>query len=300
MSVGTIFVCVKWVARRIDIDPLDATLHELPHEAWFSAADLAAVETALRLAATLGGAGEALPVTALCLGPAAADEALRDLVACGVDRVVRIDGGPDFGPRNQPSSRDVAGKLAAVIAGSSTPATGSGDALVICGAASADRGSGSVPAFLAHELDCAQALGLLAVEAGGSAGLQAVRRLDGGRRERLTVPTPAVISVEGSVADLRRATLTGTITSRDADIEVVPGAGVNMPEAVDVMPWRPRARVVAAPPEPDALGRITELLGLRSERTPPRTVHLEPSEAARAIVEQLQEWGYEWGEDSPS
>ena len=50
-----------------------------------------------------------------------------------------------------------------------------------------------------------------------------MRRLDGGRREVLAVPPPAVLSVEGAVARLRRASLPAELESRRAVIEVVPG-----------------------------------------------------------------------------
>ena len=63
-------------------------------------------------------------------------------------------------PATSPSAA-VAPALAAVAAGRDW---------VVCGDVSADRGSGSVPAFLAAELDAAQALGLVAVGLGAGPG----------------------------------------------------------------------------------------------------------------------------------
>ena len=90
--------------------------------------------------------------------------------------------------------------------------------LVLCGDRSADRGTGALPAFLAHELGAAQALGLVSLEAdpaSADAGraVLAQRRLDGGWRERLTVPLPAVCSVEGAGVRLRRASLEGALAA---------------------------------------------------------------------------------------
>ncbi len=65
-------------------------------------------------------------------------------------------------------------------------------------------GTGALPAFLAHELAAAQALGLVTLTTDGHR-LAAERRLDGGWRERLTVPCPAVCSVEAAGVRLRRA-----------------------------------------------------------------------------------------------
>ena len=113
------------------------------------------------------------------------------------------------------------GQVAAVLA----PAV-SGARFVLCGDASLDRGSGSVPAFVAAALGCAQALGLtsLAVEDGEHGAVLVERRLDGGRRERLRVAAPAVLSVQSGLR-LRRAPLAGVLAAREARIEVDAAAG---------------------------------------------------------------------------
>lgn len=313
VTPGVVFVCVKWVATRIEVDPVDGSVTNQPHDAWFSASDLAAVETALTLAdgATDGTRPE---VVAICVGPNDADGSLRDLIAAGVDRVVRVDLGPRPDPADQPTSVAVARAIAEVIAAQTgalsatadpataaanpgqAPASAAADPaglLVVCGDVSADRGSGSVPAFLADLLGASQALGLLEL----SGDLRCVRRLDGGRRELLSVPLPAVVSVEGSVARLRRASLASMVTSREAAIEVRRGELLDAVERPVLRPYRPRTRIVAPPTGDQALGRIEQLTGARTDRTPPRTVTAEPREAAEIILDQLREWGYEWRTD---
>lgn len=333
-----IFVCVKWVATRLEVDPVDGTVTHQPQDARFSTADLAAVETALRLAdgplddgADGAAIGSRPELVVVCVGPAAADDPLRDLIATGVDRVIRIDSGAGPDPSDQPDSADVATAIAETITAATTAATYldspdpdvdvMADVLVVCGDTSADRGSGSVPAFLADRLRCSQALGLVEVSSSaqyvspGSTSpgsrpesspvdpgspfgvLRCVRRLDGGRRELLAVTTPAVISVEGSVARLRRAPLASMVRSRDATIEV---HRTDLPTATDrsiLRPYRPRTRVVAPPTGEHALERIEQLTGARTDRTPPRSITVEPREAARIIVDQIREWGYEWRTD---
>ncbi len=72
--------------------------------------------------------------------------------------------------------------VAAAIAG-----IAAGAQWVVCGDVSADRGSGAVPAFLAAELDAAQALGLVGVEivdGGGESGRCAASMAAGGRCSR--------------------------------------------------------------------------------------------------------------------
>lgn len=300
---GPIAVCVKWATLHAEVDPIRGTVQSFNHDAGFSEADLAAVETALRLAEDWTAAGAATSVVAVCVGSEAADGALRGLMACGVSRAVRVDAGPDAGPVQQLTSATVAKLLAQEI-------VALGAVTVICGDVSADRGSGSVPAFLAHRLGAAQALGLIEVSAvsadspassGGAPApadvtligqINGVRRLDGARREVLQVTAPSVVSVEGAVADLRRASLPASIAARTAVVDVRTAAGGWEVETTHLGPWRPRARVVPAPDAPDALSRIVTLTGATSNRTPARTERLQPAEAAQAILDQLTEWGY--------
>ena len=119
---------------------------------------------------------------------------VREAIAAGATSAVRVDASTEL------DSQVVAVALAEHL--------GDRD-LVVCGDYSLDRGTGSVPAFLAGELSMAQALGLLevGVDRDDAGALRVVRRLDGGRREILDVTPPAVLSVEGSAASLRRASL---------------------------------------------------------------------------------------------
>ena len=268
-GIGPIVVCWKWVA--LDGDE---------RRAGVSAADQAALETALQLGETL-----AAPVTVVSLGPRAAETWLREALATGASRAVRVDASIDL-----PSAKVAAG-LAKVIRGADW---------VLCGDYSADRGSGSVPAFLAAELGAAQALGLLHVSAepGGDGGagplheVAAIRRLDGGRREQLRVSAPAVLSVEGSVARLRRATLPAEMAARDAVIETLTGPRSDDQHADLIRPYRPRPRVVPAPAGAAALDRIRALTDATAAVAHGETVTLDPPAAADRIVEALVEWGY--------
>ena len=275
-----IWACVKWTGLRPEVDSLHGSVTPTSHGEGFSESDRAAVEVALQLGAARGD-----EVTVLCAGPASADAGLRTLLAAGADLAVRVDGHGGEG------SAEVAVRLATVIAAEGD------EPWVVCGDLSADRGSGSVPAFLAHELAAAQALGLVALDPAEQGALAVLRRLDGGRRERLEVQAPAVISVEGSVAELRRAPLAAVLSTRDAAIEVHTHRAVGAGDAPRLRPWRPRARVVPAPIGATALERIVTLTGAFVERTPPTAVTLEPEQAAAAILEQLREWGYLTGDE---
>lgn len=275
-STISIAACLKWVGQRLDPDAL---LHSaLPDErfAGVSASDQAALEWALRCR---DGRPDAAQVVAVSVGPPAADAVLRDALAAGADRAVRVD--MPFGA----PSRFVAAALAAVVAGAHT---------IWCGDASFDRGTGSVPAFLAGELDIAQALGLVAIDLPGAdrTAIGALRRLDGGRRERLTIDGRAVLSVEGSTAMLRRAPLRGLL-SKPA-IEVISVAAPMLPVQVhETRPYRPRARTFAPPSGATALERIKALTSAGgAPATHGESVTLDPPAAAEHILAALAEWGY--------
>ncbi len=219
-------------------------------------------------------------VVATTGGPAA-ERALRDALACGAPRAVRV-----VIPSSaaEPDSDVVAGALAAGVADAR---------FVWCGDISGDRGSGSVPAFLAGLIGARQALGAVSVELGDGDPIEVVRRLDGGRREVLRAAAPCVVSVEGGVARLRRAGLSATLRAADASIDVAvhdePGAHDGA--AVLVQPYRPRARAMAAPTG-DTLDRLRQLTDAGGSPAHGERVTLDPPAAAARILGALREWGY--------
>ena len=271
--------CVKWVDLRPEVDPVHGTV-TTGHAGGFSAADHSAVEVALRLA----DAWDA-EVAVVCAGPASAEPALRELLASGASRAVRIDLGGHDDELGARTGEDAAAQLAPVL-------RELGAEVVVCGDVSADIGSGTVPAYLAHHLGAAQALGLLSIDVGDVGRVRAVRRLDGGRREVLDVASPAVLSMEGAVAELRRASHAATLTAGGAAVEVRVARPVRPVEPPRLRPWRPPTRAVAPPVGEHALDRVVQLTGALVDRTPPRTLELDPVAAADAILDQLRAWGY--------
>lgn len=258
-----VVVCLKWVASA-----------DAPGDARFagmSPADHAALELALQWAANCGG-----DVTAITVGPAQADHVLRDAIACGVARAVRIDA------QMATSSAEIAAAIAAVAEHA---------AWVWCGDYSIDNGSGSVPGFLAAALQARQALGVVAVTLEDD-HIVATRRIDGGRREVLHVRPPAVISVEGATARLRRASLTALRAAATAQIEIVAPAIAMRTDEYRVQPYRPRARALAAPRAADALDRVRSLTTTGTPATHHAVETLDPPAAAARMLGALRDWGY--------
>ena len=252
-----IAVCIKWVGGT----PASG----------LSAADEAAIEMALR-----HGAAIRTTVIAVTVGSSPSDAGLRVALACGAKTAIRVDA-PD-------------GMDSAAVAAALTPVVAH-SAAVWCGDYSTDRGTGSVPALLAARLHRQQALGLIGVEF--TDRLRVIRRLDGGRREVLRITGPAVLSVEGSIARLRRASLRPALAAQSA--EVLPYGTSLVPHgntSVAIRPYRPRARVLPAPSGDTALDRLRALTDSSSAPQPGETVDAAPTEAAARIIEVLASWGY--------
>ena len=147
-----VVVCLRHAAARPDVDLLTGAVRPPVHGAGPAPAELAALELGLRFAAAWHG--EVLAVTA---GPPAAEATLRDALAAGAAGVLRVDW-PEADYLDGLAADEQA--LAAALAGALGPRR---PALVLCGDRSADRGTGALPAFLAHELGAAQALGLVSL-----------------------------------------------------------------------------------------------------------------------------------------
>lgn len=260
----SIVACLKWVSHPGEPDD--------ERFAGMSAADQSALEFALRQGEATG-----LPVIAVTVGPAGAERVLRDALACGATRGLRIDATTTI------DGADIAAAIAHHTAGAQW---------VWCGDYSLDRGAGSVPAFVAAHLDAEQALGVINVELERD-HVVATRRLDGGRREVLEVRAPAVVSVEGATARLRRAALPALRAARDATIDVtVPATPMHSSEW-PVRPYRPRARALAAPAGAAPLDRLRVLTdAAAASAARGETVTLSPADAAARIVRALRDWGY--------
>jgi electron transfer flavoprotein beta subunit len=151
-------VCVKWIGSQPNSG------HEADARfAQFSASDQAALETALQRAEQLSAR-----VRVVSVAPAAARTHLVALCATGAHELVHI------AAEGQSSSAHIAHELAQHLQDCAS---------VWCGDYSLDRGSGSVPAFIASTLGAQQALGIVGITPSTSNNsLDLLRRLDAGRR----------------------------------------------------------------------------------------------------------------------
>jgi electron transfer flavoprotein beta subunit len=304
-----VVACLRISDLRPTVDPLAGTVTRDRLGVGLSPADAAALEHALRFADAWSGR-----VVAVCVGPESVEPVLRDVAALGA-AVVRVPLGDEGDGHRYVSElvedeRGLARTLVAALAPFGPPD------LVVCGDRSVDRGTGALPAFLAHELGAAQALGLVAlapvasVPATGDSGrwtLHAERRLDAGWRERLLVALPAVCSVEGAGTRLRRASLAGTLAAERGPVPVdrsLAVAAASAPGDFRVgapRPFRPRTRVLPAPRDDDPRLRLLTLTGALVAHDPPTVVQpADAAEAADVLLAFLVRHGYlDAGSDTP-
>ena len=212
----------------------------------------------------------------------AAEAILREALACGV--------GHERFESMRPPQADSADVAAHDRIG------GDQAAWMWCGDYSIDNGSGSVPSFLAAALHASQALGVIEVSFDRStdASSQPVASTAVAARCS-TCARPAVISVEGATARLRRASLTAMRTAATAPIDVVTPhdrrceRGAHRPSVSTTTRERWRARVAT-----DALDRVRSFTATGAPRRRSHDVEtLSPAAAATRIVRRAStDWGY--------
>jgi electron transfer flavoprotein beta subunit len=173
-------------ATTIEPDYLDLELNE-----W----DNFSLEAALEIRdAAPEGEVETVVVT---VGDDEADEVLVACLAKGADRAIRVwdDALTDLEPLM------VASVLAAAIRAEEPD-------LILCGVQSSDAASSATGIALAGLLDLPHVAIVRALELDAEGGsVVAARELEGGATQRLSVPTPAVLTVQTGANDPRYATL---------------------------------------------------------------------------------------------
>jgi electron transfer flavoprotein beta subunit len=290
-----VVACLRITDLRATVNPLDGSISRDPLGVGLSPADAAALEHALRMAESWDGR-----VVAVAVGPESIDPILRDVAALGVT-VVRVPAehesdGHRYVAELAEDEHGLAETVLAAVRPFGRPV------LVVCGDRSVDRGTGALPAFLAHGSGAAQALGLVALRPDGPEAVVVERRLDAGWRERLRVPLPAVCSVEGAGVRLRRASLAGALAVADAAVPVDrslgvtaagPAAGTEGLRIGATRPYAPRTRVIPAPEGHDPRLRLLALTGALVAHDPPTVVHpADAAEAADVLLSFLARHGY--------
>jgi electron transfer flavoprotein beta subunit len=199
-----IAVCIKQVPTR-DWQPRlnDARTWIREQDATYemNEPDAYALEEALRLKEKLGG-----EVVACSAGPARVAQVLREALARGADRALHVqDDGLASG-----DAFVVSAALAAAM-------KDEGFDLVLTGLQSDDQGFAQTGVILAERLGFTHATIIMEVQADGAA-LRVKRELEGGWFQWVTLPTPAVLTIQSGINQLRYATLKGIMAAKKKEI----------------------------------------------------------------------------------
>jgi electron transfer flavoprotein beta subunit len=200
-----IFVCVKYVPdatadRKFEGD---FTVDRVGVDGLLSELDEYAVEQALQIAEKAGDS----EVTALCVGPEKAVDAVRKALQMGVDKGVHVLDDAIAGSDALATSL----VLAEAIKKSGIPD------LVVCGMASTDGGMGVVPAMLAERLGVAQVTFASVVETQGDQ--IRVKRDGDSATEVIGATLPVVLSVTDQTGEARYPSFKGIMAAKKKPME---------------------------------------------------------------------------------
>ena len=166
--------------------------------------DAYALEEALRLKEKHGG-----EVLVCCAGPVRAAQVIREALARGADRALHVESDA----LATADAVTVAEALATAIREENVD-------LVLTGLQSDDQGFGQVGVVLAEKLGMPHATIIMEVQATESS-LRVKRELEGGWFQWMTLPLPALLTIQSGINQLRYATLKGIMAAKKKEIRKV-------------------------------------------------------------------------------
>jgi electron transfer flavoprotein beta subunit len=172
--------------------------------------DAYALEEALRLKEKHGG-----EVVVCSAGPARVAQVIREALARGADRAIHVE---DDGLASA-DAFVVADALAAAMKADAFD-------LVLTGLQSDDQGFAQTGVILAERLGLPHATIIMEVQA-ADGSLRVKRELEGGWFQWVTMPLPAVLTIQSGINQLRYATLKGIMAAKKKEVRkaAAPGGG---------------------------------------------------------------------------
>jgi electron transfer flavoprotein beta subunit len=165
--------------------------------------DAYALEEALRLREKHGG--EVIVVSA---GPARVQQVIREALARGADRAIHVQDDA-FG------RADAAASAAAVA----EAIRGEGVDVVLTGLQSDDQGHAQFGPVLAERLGMPHSTIIMEVQIADGT-LRAKRELEGGWFQYVSMPLPALLTIQSGINQLRYATLKGIMAAKKKEIRI--------------------------------------------------------------------------------
>jgi electron transfer flavoprotein beta subunit len=209
-----IAVCIKQVVTRewqLRVNESGTWIRDNDASFELNEPDAYALEEALRLKEKHGG-----EVIVCSAGPPRASQVIREALARGADRAIHVES-------DALAAADgfaVAEALAAAIRDEKVD-------LVLTGLQSDDQGFGQVGVVLAEKLGMPHATIIMEVQAGSGQELRVKRELEGGWFQWMTLPLPALLTIQSGINQLRYATLKGIMAAKKKEIRKVVPAGAS-------------------------------------------------------------------------
>ena len=206
-----IAVCIKQVVTRewqLRVNEQKTWIRDQDASFELNEPDAYALEEALRLKEKHSG-----EVVVCSAGPARATQVIREALARGADRAIHVESDG----LATADAFTVAEALAAAI-------RDEGFDLVLTGLQSDDQGFGQVGVVLAEKLGMPHATIIMEVQVADSR-LRVKRELEGGWFQWISLPLPALLTIQSGINQLRYATLKGIMATKKKEIRKVTPAG---------------------------------------------------------------------------
>jgi electron transfer flavoprotein beta subunit len=209
-----IAVCIKHVLARDSQPRLDndrTWIRESDASYEMNEPDAYALEEALRLKEKRGG-----EVVVCSAGPARVAQVIREALARGADRAIHVE--------DDALGRADASVVASALAGAMADERFD---LILTGLQSDDQGLAQTGVILAERLGLSHATIIMEVDIGASTGsgpgttLRVKRELEGGWFQWVSMPLPALLTIQSGINQLRYATLKGIMAAKKKEIRKV-------------------------------------------------------------------------------
>ena len=247
-----IAVCIKQVVTRewqVRVNETGTWVKDADASWELNEPDAYALEEALRLKEKHGG-----EVVVISAGPSRATQVIREALARGADRAIHVEG-------------DVFATADAFVAADALASALKDEQidLVLTGLQSDDQGFAQVGVVLAEKLGMAHSTIIMDVQVEGTT-LKVKRELEGGWFQWISMPLPAVLTIQSGINQLRYATLKGIMAAKKKEI-----------------------KVVAAPSPASAARQQITSIYVPQKQKQTRMITGSPAEAAKELVRALRE-----------
>jgi electron transfer flavoprotein beta subunit len=262
-----IVVCIKQVPERdarLRVAADGTSIDETGISTEINESDQYALEAGLRLAEGKAGvAGDGgNEVVVACLGPDKAEEAIRRALAMGAARAMHLNDPAFQGGDAAATARALAKAIEPEVPD-----------LILTGLQSDDAGWAQTGLLIAERLGLPSATLIMEIEPPANGRIKVKRELESGWFQWITLPLPAVLTIQSGIYPVRYATLKGIMGAKKKEMKKLTPADLGL-----------------SPDQIGAAGSGVELLKVYvpEKAKSAQILQGDPSQATAALVERLR------------